>query len=125
MNRFIRKQFYILVGGLVWMGSLSSCRHETDPEALSTISFSGRVQPIIQSNCAKSGCHDGGEQFDLTSYESITRKVEPGKPNKSEIYKSMTYLDNFRVMPPKPDSPLTEDQLKVIYTWILQGAKNN
>ena len=103
----------------------SACRHEPDPASLPKISFSARILPIIQSNCAKSGCHDGEEQFSLNNFEQIKNKVKSGNPHQSELYNNMIYLDDARVMPPPPDQPLTEEQLKLIYTWILQGAENN
>jgi hypothetical protein len=41
------------------LSGLSSCRHEPDAASLPEVSFAGRIQPIIQSNCGKSGCHTG------------------------------------------------------------------
>lgn len=111
-----------------WMlaiGLCFSCRHEADLESIPKVSFSGRVLPIVQSNCGKSSCHDGSSEFSLRDYDQIKRKVTPFKPHKSELYKTMTYLDDFRVMPPPPAPPLEEAQLQLIYSWILQGAQNN
>lgn len=50
--------------------------------------------------------------------------VQSGKPDNSQLIKVITAL-NDDVMPKKPTDPLTEEQTKVIYLWILQGAKNN
>lgn len=105
---------------------LSGCRHAPDAASLPKISFSGRILPIIQSNCGKSGCHEGGaEVFALRTYEEIRRRVVPKKPHQSGLYKNMIYLDANRVMPPPPDQPMSEQQLELIYTWIIQGAENN
>jgi len=103
-----------------------ACRHEPDLSSIQDVSFFARVQPIVQNNCAKSGCHGiGGEQFPLTTYAEIRERVTPKKPFESDLFKTMTYLDANRVMPPPPDQSLTENQLQIIYTWISQGAKNN
>lgn len=126
-NHTVLKKFAFVLTSVWAMAGLLSCRHEPDPASLAEVSFAGRIQPIIQSNCGKSGCHSGsGEHlFSLRTYEEISSKVTPNKPHQSELYKNMIYLEDFRVMPPPPDQPMTEEQLGLIYTWILQGAKNN
>ena len=108
------------------MTVMSSCRHEPNAASLPEVSFAGRIQPIIQSNCGKSGCHSGNDRlFALRSYGEILNKVTAKKPHQSDLYKTMIYPEDFRVMPPPPDQPMTEEQLSLVYTWILQGAKNN
>jgi len=121
-----KAKLYLLLTLLSCCVLSTSCRHETELSTIPELSFSGRVQPIIQSNCAKAGCHAvGGSQISLNTYSEISKKIKAGKPHQSELYKTMIYLDDYRVMPPPPDKPLTEDQLQIVFTWIAQGAKNN
>ncbi len=104
----------------------SSCRHEAmGVDSLETVCFETQVLPIFQTSCAISGCHGGShpeEGFDATSYSSIMKLVEPGKPQKSEVYRVITSPLNPEMMP--PDRPLTKEQRTLIEVWILQGAKN-
>lgn len=120
----------ILVIVLPILIGFASCKHEAEvppivPGVNDSICFETEVLPIFQSNCAMSGCHDGSEEFSLGSYNDIRRKVEPGKANKSEIYKAITALQwTEGFMPPSPAQPLTNAQITAIQLWILEGAKN-
>ena len=101
----------------------SACTHDPVIPDSPEVSFSEQIQPIIVSNCARSGCHDGDEEFSLQTYEEIAGKVKSGDARKSEIYKAMTALWGESAMP--PDGPLSDQQINLIYAWIMQGAKNN
>ncbi|MFN9502531.1 MAG: c-type cytochrome domain-containing protein [Chryseotalea sp.] len=105
----------------VWLLTIT-CTHDVAVPDSPEISFSGQILPIIASNCGTSGCHDGGEEFSLRTFEEIRGNVTPGDARKSKLYKAITRL-NFEPMP--PDGPLTDQQINVIYAWIMQGAKNN
>ena len=98
-----------------------------DPD---TVYFQNDILPIIISNCAKPGCHDAQSAEDgvvLDSYENIMSSgdIEPGDPGDSELYEKITEDDWDDRMPPPGNTPLTTDQIDLIYTWIDQGAKNN
>ena len=98
-----------------------------DPD---TAYFQNDVLPIFISNCAKPGCHDAQtaeEDLVLDSYTNImaSGKIKPGDPYDSKIYKVMIDSDPDDRMPPPGNTPLTAEQINLIYTWILQGAKNN
>lgn len=104
-----------------------SCKHE--PLLLPdtpTVCFQDQVLPLINSNCAISGCHDASSEESLSNYNDIMNFVSPGKPNQSKLYKLITttsLLSEF--MPPSPKTPLTQNQIDAISIWILQGAENN
>lgn len=95
-----------------------------------TVYFENQILPLIQSNCGASGCHGNGsaqDGVDLTSYNRIinTADVRAGNPNGSDLYEVITETDPDKRMPPPPAAPLTAAQQQLIYTWILQGARNN
>jgi len=123
------KKFRILTRCLLLIATIAfvSCRHE--PVLLPdtpTVCFQNQVFPLINSNCAISGCHDASSEASLSDYNSIIGYVTPGKPNKSKIYELITTTSPLReFMPPSPQSPLTQDQIDIISIWILQGAINN
>lgn len=92
------------------------------------ICFSRDILPIFNSNCALSGCHNSisrKDGFDLTSYETIVAKdFRPGYPNRSEIYEVLVENDYDDRMPPPPAPKLPQEQIDLIYRWILEGGEN-
>ncbi len=94
-----------------------------------TIYFQNTILPLVVSSCATTGCHDKKSHRDgiiLTDYSSIikTGKIKAGKPGDSEFFESLTDSDDD-LMPPSPMDPLSAEQIQMLETWILQGAKNN
>ena len=106
---------------------LVSCKHKTDFNSLTEVSYSKDIAPIINSNCAFSGCHGTTNfvHFSLVTYEGLENgHIVPGSPEKSRLYQAIkSYGDG--IMPKKPYSELTENQIQLIYVWIGQGVKNN
>ena len=105
--------------------TFSSCRKEPVlTPGTAPVCFDQQVLPVIQSNCAMSGCHSGGHELhDLSSYDGIKSYVIAGNPNKSKLYNVITAKGLVvKVMPPKPRPKLTVAQINLITIWILQGA---
>ena len=95
------------------------------------VAYYNKVQDILLTNCAMSGCHDQATAEDdviLNSYENVmgSRVIESGDPNDSELYERITDNDPDDMMPPPGDGrqPLTTDQVALIAQWISEGAKN-
>jgi hypothetical protein len=82
----------------------------------SQTSLSGDVEPIIDTKCAITGCHNGSKSPNLTSTQSIIE-------NASRI-KSVTQSGQ---MPESGSSagPLSAAQKALIACWVDEGAKNN
>lgn len=112
----------------VWLAFLATaCRHDpiTPLSDAPTISFKNDVQPVMISNCTQSGCHGSdGHEFKLQTYQDIAGRVKAGEPHASSIYTAIT-ANTLGTMPQPPNPRLTDAQIKTIYLWILQGAKNN
>ena len=88
--------------------------------------FYNDIGPLIISNCAIKGCHDGnsGNNPTLTNYANIVKSVVPGQMDQSKLYKSLiTTGDNQ--MPLAPMAPFSAAQLLLVGKWIQQGAQNN
>jgi len=97
-----------------------------DPD---TVYFQNTILPLVVSSCGTTGCHDQESHKDgiiLTDYSSIikTGKIKAGDPNDSEFFESLTE-NGDDLMPPPPYDPLNSEQIQLIKTWILQGARNN
>ena len=103
----------------------TACRHKPVIPDLPAISFGKDVQPIITANCALSGCHEAYTQKSLADYNDVMRYITPGDAPKSQLYKSIISLGGIGTKPMPPSQPLSEEQLKLIYVWIMQGAKRN
>lgn len=93
------------------------------------VSFNDVIWPILQERCVS--CHGGDKDkgdLKLDSLDAFTKGGEngpifvAGKPEESTMYK-LTILpkDDPDIMPAKGD-PLTEEQTKLIHTWITEGA---
>ncbi|MBK05505.1 MAG: hypothetical protein CL920_35275 [Deltaproteobacteria bacterium] len=104
----------------------------TPEKGTSQLCFKRDVLPIFVSNCAMSGCHDSitkEDDIDLSSYASIMASddgegIVPGRPDKSEVFESITEDDLEDRMPPPPRSTLSAKQIATLRQWILEGAKN-
>jgi len=79
-------------------------------------SFSQTIAPIIDSNCAISGCHVNGQQLPtLESYEQISA-------NSGKI---KTRTSNGTMPPPNSGLSLTIDEIAAIACWVDSGAPEN
>ncbi len=97
-----------------------------DPD---TVYFVSEILPLINSNCATSGCHDAQTAEHgvvLTDYVNIynTGEIKAGDPVESELYEVLSESGDDR-MPPSPQAAFTNEQKELVRKWISQGAKNN
>ncbi len=124
------KQFplilFLLSPGLVMLFSgIPACTHESDMlDDFDEICFEREVLPIFQSNCSRTGCHDGGggeSRYVFTTYQGILEAVKPGDPSGSPAYTSLTNIWGEGMMP--PDQPLSQENRTLIRLWIQQGAR--
>ena len=96
------------------------------------VSYSQHIQPLFNVKCATSGCHDDNTRagdLSLTSYANTTASsliVSPGLPDNSILVWAIEG-NGAKLMPPieAPVTPLNDNQIQGIRTWIAEGAKNN
>ncbi|MEI6823041.1 MAG: hypothetical protein WCL51_14005 [Bacteroidota bacterium] len=125
MSKKILSLFSIIAA--ISMVVIISCKHDSTPPIIDEstipagICFSDDVLPLIQSNCAYSGCHSGSQNPNLSTYADIMKLVKAGDPQASRLY--TTCIGSS--MPPKPHSFLNLEEVTLIYGWIKQGAPNN
>lgn len=92
-----------------------------------SVCFSEEILPLIQSNCAKSGCHDAaatGDLMPLTNYNQVMQITSPYNPGGSLLY-NVIRGHQTDIMPPSPNPQLTAAQIQLINNWIMEGAKQN
>ncbi len=142
-----KRLWYATLPGLI-MAGMVACTHEENlsPAAANNnqgnnpggngggnsggICFETQVLPLLQTNCAKSGCHDvatAEKDIVLDSYDRImasNETVVPGNLGESKIYKYITHNDPDKKMPPAPYPALNSGQVALIAQWIQEGAKN-
>lgn len=103
----------------------------TNPDPEAEISFKEKVTPILKKYCYN--CHAGDKSskgLKVDTYENIMKGTSYGKiikPNKSAesvLVKSIKSQPGGTKMPPGRRT-LSEADVKIITTWIDQGAKNN
>ncbi|MBX7107737.1 MAG: hypothetical protein K1X61_03715 [Chitinophagales bacterium] len=128
MNRSSVKAAVVILLSFSFFTWFGGCTFDKSFPDLSTngnaVCFETDVLPLIQSNCAKSGCHDAdtkAEGYDFSNYDGIMKAVKPYKPNNSKLYKVLTGNGEDK-MPPAPNEPLNNDQVNTIKTWIEEGA---
>jgi hypothetical protein len=84
-------------------------------QSATPVSFQTQVKAILETNCIKSGCHNGDNGADRNW--SVFSNVQ----TKSSNIKSRT---GSRSMPPS-GTPLTQDEIDLIACWVDSGAQNN
>jgi mono/diheme cytochrome c family protein len=93
-----------------------------------TVSFSRDVAPLLISNC--NGCHyngtrnSGGLQFNafagLIKGGDSGVALKPTKPEESLLIKKLRGTEGARM--PMGRSPLSDEQIQLVATWIQEGA---
>jgi len=120
MNRILKLKWVLLV--ILMSIAIMSCTSDNEEELFpviidpneTEISFATEIAPIIENNCAVTGCHVAGVQ-------------SPNFGEKSNILDRATRIKTrtlARSMPPGSRT-ITDEQVSNISTWVDQGAKDN
>ena len=101
---------------------LQACYYDNEEELYSDIpacdttnvDFGNEIQPIVNTNCAISGCHvPGTGRIDLTTYSGVIGIVDNGSLEQRVIVQ----------MDMPPSGPLSDCDIKKIETWIANGPR--
>ncbi len=106
-----------------WILALFSCAYDNAEELYGEnecppggVSFTQKVLPIIEANCAVSGCHVNGQQ-------------SPTLENHTQIANNAGKIKEWTssgIMPPSTSGrSLTADEINSIACWVDAGAINN
>ena len=122
---FLKKRISpsIIISCLIVLFLIPSCSEEK-------ISFNTHIRPILNKNCVS--CHGGIKQsggFGLVFRENALKETDsgkygivPGNSSKSELYQRLIHHDPEMRMPFE-ESPLKEEEIRLIKKWIEQGAE--
>jgi serine/threonine-protein kinase len=119
MMRSIRSFGLVWLIGSVLPSSAQAQAAEPDPQ------LSQQVHVVLERHCyrchGQNGAKEGGFDYVLDFKQLVGKKVIPGDPAKSRIFKRMALAQD---MPPEeiPTRP-TEAEIALIKQWIETGAK--
>lgn len=95
-----------------------------DTCAAGVISFTEDVLPILQSNCAQTGCHNAithESNLNTSSYTSLMGGSHKPTSLTGSFWEALTGAGGE---PMPPAGPLSAAQLLILQTWIQQGSHN-
>jgi hypothetical protein len=135
----MKKNLFIFILITILVIGVNACKHDlpvaiipppTQEEldrAAPTVCFESSVLPVIQSNCARSGCHSvlsHAADFKLNNYANIiARGIVSGKAANSPLYQTLLPTSTNKM--PKAGYPtLSTEQIVLIRQWINQGIQN-
>jgi hypothetical protein len=116
------KTFFFLI--FIMSGSLlNGCYYDNAEELypgslncdVSNLSYDLVIKPIIDSNCAISGCHVSGTgRKDLSTYQGVKDVVDDGRLNQNVVVE--------KTMP--PSGALSTCNIAKIEAWIQDGGSS-
>ena len=117
----MKQQILLLLMFTVVM--LTHCSYENEEDlfggtdcSIQPASLTEDVIPIININCAISGCHEPGVQApDLTKKENIIASAELIK----------TQVQTRSMPPSDSELPLSANEIQTIVCWVDNGAQEN
>lgn len=125
-NRFWILTF-ILGGIFTLMLNLASCSNDNEEELFNptdivfeNVSYTNDVLPIINTNCAVSGCHagpTGAAGVTLDDYTQLKAIVDDER-----LINVINNTNNYSLMPP---SGLADSSIALIEQWVVEGAEEN
>ena len=137
-NLFVMKKIFLAILSISAFSIvlITSCKKDKTSAATPTvecdtavvISFATDISPIIEMNCATSGCHDQSSAADGRIYSdgagNASHPLISAAANSANFMGSMNHESGFSAMP--DGSPkLTDDQLTKLQCWINNGKPNN
>lgn len=124
-GRFI--PFAIIIGALLLGVLQSGCYYDVESDLYPmnfcdtmSVSYSNNIQPIVQANCAISGCHvpGGTGTGDFTSYNGLASQIANGK-----LVPAVQQTTGAASMP--PSGRLSDCDIATIVNWVAAGAQQN
>ncbi len=112
----------------------------TDESGETTVSYNLDLVPLFaNAGCLTSACHTGSfpqSSYNLESYEGTFGpgdqaeifnlcNIVPGDADASYLIEKLEANPRSGVRMPQGLTPLTDDEIEMIRTWIAEGAQDN
>jgi len=111
------QKFSIIVAFFCVVAVFSCTRDETEsepPPCDSAFGYTLDIQPIFETSCTYSTCHDGSGATDYRTFDKVSTIVNNGQLSNRVL--------TAKNMPPLSATPLSDNQLEIIRMWVLAGA---
>ncbi len=117
----------IASGFLILTVFFSSCYYDNAEDLYpsnncdtTNVTYAKVIQPIIQTNCVKSGCHLGvtPSGFDFSTYAALATVANNGK-----LVIAIEHTGNIPM--PRNAAKLDNCTISKIKSWVANGALNN
>ncbi len=114
------------IASIITLATITSCKKEdTNPDLPATFdctsttpTYTVDIKPIMDNNCASSGCHNSSSRADGKDYSSYTAVKNGSSSN--EFIGSIQHLSGYKAMP-QGRAKLSDAQIKTISCWIENG----
>lgn len=118
----------VLIVSLISCSKTTTVLESNTVTITSTVSFSKDLIPLLTANCAKSGCHAGTVNPNLSAadaYNSLVggNFVNTTTPDNSLVYLYLTGKEAVTMPLGAANNPSNINGYML--AWITQGAKNN
>lgn len=137
LNRIIKVLLSSLISIIIALSITNCNKNSTESDKFnypdSLLSFNRHIHPIFEDNCSFSGCHQStnpASGLDLETlaptFSSINGPVIfPFDADQSKLY--LLLLGDYQGISrmPRNRSPLANEQIRAIKTWINEGATIN
>jgi uncharacterized membrane protein len=88
------------------------------------IDFHQTIKPLFNKYCIDCHGEEEPEVFRIDEKDDTLDYITPGDAADSQLYQSLISDDEEELMPPPDeDNPMSAEEIKLVETWINQGAK--
>lgn len=109
--------FSDLVAGTyqVTVKDTENCEATAEATLTTGINYTDNIASIINTNCAISGCHAGGQSPSLTNFDEVSRSSS-----------RVLARASARSMPPRSSGlSLSDEEIQLIECWVEDGTPQN
>lgn len=129
--------FLLIVLSLIFAAVITSCEKENFPELPAanpndTVRFSTDVEPLLNSGCTASGCHNGSYAPNLLTGKSYAALLDGSYYVDTLLKKTDGSIDAdasrlmIRMNKDMPPGNLfSKGDIDKVRNWIVQGAREN